>query len=328
MPTSILIVDDSETASSLIKLHLHNLGYDIAGIAQSAEEALQLVQKHTPSLVLMDIYLGEGMDGIEAAEIIMCKYETPVIYVTSYSDNETLKRAKKSMPFGFINKPIRSNDLKVSIEIALTRFKAPEQNNPGESIQEPGALSETLDHLVSGIVLLDEKLTVHYCNKSAVKILNEHPLLSIKDRSLNSIKPSLLTDIQNLIQSKPSRILTLDDSELVLHLLVFPLSEKQLDQDVDAPTSVLFLFESIKDPTRFEDIIRTMYKLSPTEAKIASQLVVNPYLAEVAASLGITYNTARTHLKRIYYKTETNKLPSLVQKIISGPAGLVMQATE
>jgi len=328
MPATILIVDDSETTSSLIKLHLLNIGYDVAGIAQSAEEALQLVQKHTPSLVLMDIYLGEGMDGIEAAEIIMSKYKTPVIYATSYSDNETLKRAKKSMPFGFVNKPIRSNDLKVSIEIALSRFRVPEDNQTDNSKQELGALSETLDHLVSGVVLLDEKMTVYYTNKSAEKLLNKHPILMIKDSRLISIRPSLLDDVNNLIQSNSSRILSLDENELELHLLVFPLSEQQLNKDTGAPTSVLFLFESIKDPNRFEDIIRTLYKLSPTEAKVASQLVVNPYLAEVAASLGITYNTARTHLKRIYYKTETNKLPSLVQKIITGPAGLVMQATE
>ena len=270
MPASILIVDDSETASSLIKLHLLNLGYNIAGIAQSAEEALQLVQEHTPSLVLMDIYLGEGMDGIEAAEIIMSKYKTPVIYVTSYSDNETLKRAKKPMPFGFVNKPIRGSNLKVSIEIALTRFKAPTHNTLDNNLQEPGALPETLDHLVSGIVLLDEKLTAYYSNKSAEKLLNEHPILMIKNSSLNSFRPSLLTDINNLIQSNSSRILTLDENELVLHLLVFPLSEKQLYQDAGAPTSVLFLFKSIKDPNRFEDIIRTLYKLSPTEAKVAS----------------------------------------------------------
>jgi CheY-like chemotaxis protein len=117
----IFIVDDSPTATNLMKLYLQKLGYCISGIAENAEVALQLVKKNNPDLVLMDIHLGEGMNGIEAADVIMSQYSIPVIYVTSYSDDETLERAKLSMPFGFINKPFRENDLRVNIEIALSR---------------------------------------------------------------------------------------------------------------------------------------------------------------------------------------------------------------
>jgi DNA-binding CsgD family transcriptional regulator len=90
----------------------------------------------------------------------------------------------------------------------------------------------------------------------------------------------------------------------------------------------LFLFNTVHDSERIEEVVRTMYKLSPTEAKIAARLVFNPYLADISTSLGITYNTARTHLKRIYQKTDTNKLPSLIQKIVTGPAGLLIHSTD
>ena len=92
--------------------------------------------------------------------------------------------------------------------------------------------------------------------------------------------------------------------------------------------SVLFLFDTANDSQRIEDLVRTLYKLSPTEAKIASQLVFNPYLADISVKLGISYQTARTHLKHIYQKTETNKLPALIQKIVTGPAGLLMHSLD
>ena len=64
--------------------------------------------------------------------------------------------------------------------------------------------------------------------------------------------------------------------------------------------------------------------MSRTEAKVAARLVKTPYLEEVAAALGITYNTARTHLKRIYKKTRTNRISSLIHLILTGPVGVVL----
>ena len=87
------------------------------------------------------------------------------------------------------------------------------------------------------------------------------------------------------------------------------------------------LFDTSNDSNRIEEVVRTLYRLSPTEARLASMLVYNPYLADVSATLGISYHTARTHLKHIYQKTDTKKLPALIQKIISGPAGLLIKST-
>ena len=95
-----------------------------------------------------------------------------------------------------------------------------------------------------------------------------------------------------------------------------------------AEKSLQAIEQELPDLVLIEDLLRTMYKLSPTEARIASRLVFNPYLADVSATLGITYQTARTHLKRIYQKTETKRLPALIQKIVTGPAGLFVHTTD
>jgi CheY-like chemotaxis protein/DNA-binding CsgD family transcriptional regulator len=335
---NILVVDDSPTTGNLIKLHLLKLGYAVAGIAATAEEALLWLEQQLPDLVLMDINLGEGINGIDAADIIMNKYAIPVIYVTAYSDEKTLEAAKQSMPYGFINKPFRSKDLKVNIEIALTRSSAGKQDQSRTippSVMETGrgnieyaVLSEALDHLVSGVVMINEDLQVYYCNRSADKILGHNFPLNIRDRHLICNSPGIRRDLIKSVREKTSTVFTLHHQASSLHFLVFPLTSRLADDTKDAHGSVLFLFDTVNDAHRIEDVVRTLYKLSPTEAKIASQLVFNPYLADVSVTMGITYHTARTHLKRIYQKTETNKLPALIQKIVTGPAGLLIHSLD
>ncbi len=335
---SILIVDDSPTTSNLIKLHLVKLGYAIAGLAGSAEETLQLLEHVSPDLVLMDINLGEGINGIEVADTIMNQYGIPVIYVTSYSDEQTLEAAKQSMPYGFINKPFRDKDLKVNIEIALTRSDADKQQNQQPSgISEPplahnhteyAVLSEALDHLVSGVVMINEKLQVYYRNKSATKILGNKFPLHIKDKHLVCTSSRTKSDLIKSVRDKTSTMFTIQHESNSLHFLLFPLSSSLTDSVDSMHGSVLFLFDTVHDSRRIEDVVRTLYKLSPTEAKIASKLVFNPYLADISVTLGISYHTARTHLKRIYQKTETKKLPALIQKIVTGPAGLLIHSVD
>jgi CheY-like chemotaxis protein len=332
----ILVVDDSPTTINLIRLHLKKLGYDVSGIAETAEAALQLVAKFPPDLVLMDIRLGEGMNGIEAADIIMNQFHIPVIYVTSYSDDDTLDRAKLSMPFGFINKPFRANDLRVNIEIALSRTSVPkqrsgsniEQTGIGNSTMELSLLSEALDHLTSGILVIDENLHIYFNNKSAANILNENFSLRLKNDKLLCSNPKVRKNLVEQINKKTNVVFTISHKDKDLHVLIFPVSS-QAGYDINYhSSSIMFLFDTVHDSNRIEEVVRTIYKLSPTEAKIASMLVFNPYLTDISASLGITYNTTRTHLKRIYQKTETNKLSALIQKIVTGPAGLLIHSIE
>jgi DNA-binding NarL/FixJ family response regulator len=109
---SILIVDDDRTTASVMQLHLNNYGYHVAGIASSAKEAIKIAQDIEPDLVLMDIRLGEGADGIDAATAISKHMDVPIVFVTAHSDSDTLRRAKIVNPVGFINKPLRESDLK------------------------------------------------------------------------------------------------------------------------------------------------------------------------------------------------------------------------
>jgi DNA-binding NarL/FixJ family response regulator len=104
-----------------MQLYLENFGFVVPDIACSGTEAIEKTKKIKPDLILMDVNLGKGLDGIDTAEIIMQNFQTPVIYVTAHSDEKTLARAQMTNPYGFINKPLRDTDLKTTVRFALDK---------------------------------------------------------------------------------------------------------------------------------------------------------------------------------------------------------------
>jgi len=206
----ILIVEDDQTAAAIMQLYLGSMGYEIDGIATTGWDAIEMARSHQPDLVLMDINLGKGLNGIDAAQIINKHYHTPIIFVTAHADADTLERAKDVEPAGYINKPLRETDIKTTIELALARTK-------------------------------------------------ERP------------------------KKKPER---------------------------SGPA--------------IPDILMSLYSLTRTEALVLEKLIEHPELNYAAQALDISVATARTHLKRIFHKTNTNRQSILVHKIVTGPVGLLL----
>ncbi|MDR7666183.1 response regulator [Methanosarcina sp. Z-7115] len=117
----ILIVEDEHIVAMGIKKMLKSLGYTVTGVASSGEDAISKTESTFPDVVLMDIMLKGDLDGVEAAREIRERFDVPIVYLTAYSDNNILERAKITEPFGYIIKPFDEKDLYSSIEIALHR---------------------------------------------------------------------------------------------------------------------------------------------------------------------------------------------------------------
>lgn len=121
--TKILIVEDETIVAKNIEKKLINSGYEVAGIAISAEEAIELTKSSCPDLILMDIKLKGDSDGIEAAKKIKRMFGIPVVYLTSFTDDETFQKAKITDPFGYLIKPFDVKELNRTVEIALYKSK-------------------------------------------------------------------------------------------------------------------------------------------------------------------------------------------------------------
>lgn len=119
MSKTIFVVEDDALTARQIKLYLTEIGYQFAGKANNAADALRQIKQARPDLVLMDIHLKGAMDGIDAAARLQADEAVAVIYLTAYADDETLERARLTEPFGYLLKPFTRQELKASIEMGL-----------------------------------------------------------------------------------------------------------------------------------------------------------------------------------------------------------------
>lgn len=115
----ILIVDDEPGVAADLEARLVEHGFEVAAIASSAGEAIELAERTEPHLVLMDVVLGGDMDGIEAAEAIRLRRPIPVIFTVADTDEATLQRVRQVQPFGYVAKPFTEHELRVHIDVAL-----------------------------------------------------------------------------------------------------------------------------------------------------------------------------------------------------------------
>jgi len=117
----IMIVEDETLVADHLRLLLEEFGYLVCGSESSGPKALDGIEAERPHLVLMDIRLEGEMDGIEVARRAWEEYGIPTVFLTAYSDHETLDRAVMSNPFGYLVKPVTSEQLKAAVEVALHR---------------------------------------------------------------------------------------------------------------------------------------------------------------------------------------------------------------
>lgn len=123
MTAKIMLVEDEIIVAMDVQQRLEILGYEVVAHAVSGEEAVQLVQKTNPNLILMDIKIKGGMDGIETAARIRDSFDIPIIYVTAFSDETTIQRASLTEAFGYLIKPFEDRELRSAIEVALYKHQ-------------------------------------------------------------------------------------------------------------------------------------------------------------------------------------------------------------
>jgi DNA-binding NarL/FixJ family response regulator len=120
----ILIVEDEPVIAENISMYLDNADFEVSGIAYDSDEANEQLQNNTPDAAILDVNLESDEDGIDIANRINQKYQIPFLFLTSYSDKETLQRAKAVNPSGYIVKPFNEKTLLASLEIAISNHAA------------------------------------------------------------------------------------------------------------------------------------------------------------------------------------------------------------
>jgi len=121
--TKIFIVEDEMIAAESLAMDLQKLGYQVVGKANTKEKAITNIKSSKPNLVLMDIKIKGEADGIDIAQSLGKIASIPVVYLTAYANSETLSRATKTSPYGYLVKPYKIDELNTTISIALQKHK-------------------------------------------------------------------------------------------------------------------------------------------------------------------------------------------------------------
>lgn len=138
------------------------LGFEVSGVAGNGPEALASGGLVTADLVLMDIKIRGPIDGIETAEQIRQSHNIPVVFLTAHADSETLARATRAQAFGYIVKPFSEADLKVAIELALSRHAIHQ-----DSSNQRSSLGFALQHIQDAVISTDLIGRISFLNQAA-----------------------------------------------------------------------------------------------------------------------------------------------------------------
>ena len=163
---SILIVEDEAVVALDLQDELEALGYVVVGVADNADDALNLAHAQRPRLVLMDIMLKGDVDGIQAAARLRQELGIPVIFLTSFSDVATVGRAAREGAYGYLTKPFQIKELRAGIEIALWKARMERQLRDSDRW-----FASTLRCVNDGVVSLEAGRTVRFMNTAAEHLL-------------------------------------------------------------------------------------------------------------------------------------------------------------
>ncbi|HEY0047214.1 MAG TPA: response regulator [Flavobacterium sp.] len=155
----ILIIEDELIISRDMTAMLTRMGYEVIGDAMDFDEAIEILERETPDLILLDINLNGKRDGIEVAAEINRRFQIPFIFTTSYSDAATLERARKTNPVNYLVKPFKQEQLYTAIEMGL--FKAADLQNTSEFANQKPIVTDEDEKpvIIKGVLFIKDKFT-------------------------------------------------------------------------------------------------------------------------------------------------------------------------
>ncbi len=269
---TIMVVEDEAIIAIRLQERLTAMGYHIIGISYSGEEAMAQARRLRPDLILMDIMIPGKMDGIAVAKSVKTELDIPVIFLTAFSEDKIIDRAKQAEPYGYLVKPFQDRELKACVEVALYKKEMEK------------ALKEAHDEL-------------------ELRVKERTRDLEIKTKSLEEMN----TAMKVLLNKREEDKIELEDNVLTnVKELVMPFVDKFRETQLDGHQKTLLsiiesnLNEIISPFTRRLSL--EYLNLTPTEIQIANMTKHGNTSKKIAKIMNISPRTVDTHKKNMRRK--------------------------
>jgi DNA-binding response OmpR family regulator len=142
LPSRVMVVEDELLSQRHIENILKSLDVEVVGCYDNAHDARAAITKDSCDMILMDINIKGSEDGIQFSRSILQQYSLPIVFISAYSDGETLEEVMELSPYGFITKPFSAKDVEVAMGIAYKRFRVDKQKKTPDP--SPKAVSSTV----------------------------------------------------------------------------------------------------------------------------------------------------------------------------------------
>lgn len=188
-PPRILVVEDELVTAKHLQMCLSQLGYEVRSLVRTAAEAVAKVGEELPDLVLMDVVLEGEMDGIDAAREIRSRFDIPIVFLTAYSGENIMERAKTIEPHGYLLKPFRADELRTTIDMALYKHKTERKLKETEEWYR-----KLINAMDNGLVVLDENAVIIFVNDRLCEV-GEYAREELIGHSIAEFKDAIDVDL-------------------------------------------------------------------------------------------------------------------------------------
>lgn len=161
-PARILVVEDDRVVARDLAQQMSRAGHTVVGITARGEDALPLAAETLPDLVLMDVRLEGELDGIDTARLLRENLNLPVVFLTAYADEDTVRRATLTEPFGYVLKPFDDTQLRTVVDMALYKHGAERRLRESEQ-----RYAVTLSSIGDAVIATDRESLVNFINPVA-----------------------------------------------------------------------------------------------------------------------------------------------------------------
>jgi len=250
----VLVVEDERVVAKDLQRTLINLGYEVPITVATADDAIRAASERTPDLVLMDIRIKGARDGIETAEILKSQFDVPVVYLTAYADRQTVARAKLTEPHAYLLKPVKVDELRTAVEIAIYKHDMERRHRERERW-----FATTLRSIGDAVISTDAEGCITLMNPMA-ESMTGFQTSEVRGKRLSEILRLVDETTQEAVEDPVAQVLRAGKVLHVRGAIVARAGEQRIIADSAAPIldeagkllGVVVVFRDVSESRRLE----------------------------------------------------------------------------